>query len=277
MRRLQIALLAALFVPSLACQDKQEMSPEELQARIASKIEDADVRLRNNKVKDAEEIYNWILQQEPNHARALRGLALVRYEEKDLQAAEELANKAAAANGEDHEVHAVLGKIYDKTERHAEAAQAWGKAFELEPTNSRYGLAQGIALRDAKQLDEAEAVLRKVADLDPEVQFVYTDLGDTLREKGELDEALKLYMKAQTIFASDRRAFAGAAQVYETKGDTTNAINQWSTYIRMDCCSNFSNEVAKPKLEALRQKEQQELAAETPTPIEGEGDDDQAG
>ncbi len=272
MRRLQIALLAALLAPSLACESKPEMTPEELQARIASKIEEADVRLRNNKAKDAEEIYNWVLQQEPQNARALRGLALVRYEEDDIKAAEDFATKAAAANGEDHEVQAVLGKIYDKTERYAEAATAWGKAFELEPDNSRYGLAQGNALRNAKNLDEAEKVLRKVADLDPEVQFVYTDLGDTLREKGELDEALKLYMKAQTIFASDRRAFAGAAQVYEQKGDTTNAINQWSTYIRMDCCSNYSNDTAKPKLEALRQKEQEELAGEQPTVVDDEGD-----
>lgn len=272
MRRLQIALLSALLIPALACEDKPEVSPEELQARIASKVEEADVRLRNNKAKDAEEIYNWVLSQDANNARALRGLALVRYQEKDIKAAEDFANKALAANSEDHAVHAVLGKIYDKTERPAEAAQAWGKAFELEPTNSRYGLSQGNALRKAKKLDEAAAVLRKVADLDPEVQFVYTDLGDTLREKGQLDEALKLYMKAQTIFASDRRAFAGAAQVYEAQGDTTNAINQWSTYIRMDCCSDFSNDVAKPTLEALRKKEQEEIAAET-APTEG----DQAG
>ncbi len=272
MRRLQLALLSALMVAPLGCEQKPEVTPEELQSKIAAKLKEADTRQRNNKLKDAEAQYAWILEQDANHAGALRGMAQLRLGEKDIKGAEDLATKAAAANGEDPDVQAVLGKIYDKTERYAEAATAWGKAYELEPTNARYGLAQGIALRHAKQYDQAEAVLRKVADQEPEVQFVYTELGDTLREQDRLDEALKTYMKAQTIFASDRRAHAGAAQVYETKGDTTHAINEWSSYIRMDCCSDYSNDVAKPKLEALRQKEQGELGEATAPEGEAEGE-----
>ena len=30
------------------------------------------------------------------------------------------------------------------------------------------------------------------------------------------------------------------------------AIDEWSTYIRMDCCSEYSNNVAKKRIKALQ-------------------------
>jgi tetratricopeptide (TPR) repeat protein len=49
---------------------------------------------------------------------------------------------------------------------------------------------------------------------------VYTELGDTLREQGKLDEALKAYMKALIEHAGDKTAHAGAAQVYELQNNS---------------------------------------------------------
>ena len=137
-------------------------------------------------------------------------------------------------------------------DKHAEAAEAYGKAFELVPDNSDYGLHYGRELKRAGKFDEAEGVLRKVAELDPKAQFVFTELGDVLREKNQLDESLKTYMKAQNTYPSNREAFAGAALTYEAKGDNKNALDEWSTYITMDCCSDFSKNVAQKKVETLK-------------------------
>ena len=68
----------------------------------------------------------------------------------------------------------------------------------------------------------------------------------------KLDAALKAYLKAQSKYASDKMAFAGAAFVYEAKGQDSKALDEWSRYIQRDCCSEYSQNVAKPKLEALR-------------------------
>jgi tetratricopeptide (TPR) repeat protein len=80
---------------------------------------------------------------------------------------------------------------------------------------------------------------------------VYTELGDVLREQGKLDEALKTYMKALIEHPGDKTAHAGAAHVYELQNNRPKAIDEWSTYIRMDCCSEFSNNVAKKHMKAL--------------------------
>ena len=36
------------------------------------------------------------------------------------------------------------------------------------------------------------------------------------------------------------------------KNNRGKAIDEWSTYIRMDCCSEFSNTVAKKRIKALQ-------------------------
>ena len=56
-------------------------------------------------------------------------------------------------------------------------------------------------------------------------------------------------------------ARVGAAAVYEKRGEWTEAINELSEYVRMDCCTHYSDDVVKPKLEELRKKEQEALAA----------------
>jgi predicted negative regulator of RcsB-dependent stress response len=110
-------------------------------------------------------------------------------------------------------------------------------------------------------------------------RFVHTELGDVLRQTDRLDEALKTYMKAQSTYQSDKMARAGAAMVYEEKGDVRHALDEWSAYIRMDCCSEYSNDVAKKKVMELGLLEGQadngagEAGDAAPVPAEG----DQAG
>ena len=94
--------------------------------------------------------------------------------------------------------------------------------------------------------------VQALGNLDPNIHFVWTEIGDCVREQNRMDEALKLYMKAQNTYASDRMARAGAALVYESKGDIKHALDEWSAYIRMDCCSEYSNTVAKQKIQQLK-------------------------
>jgi hypothetical protein len=67
-------------------------------------------------------------------------------------------------------------------------------------------------------------------------------------------------------------ARAGAAFIYEAKGENALALNEWSAYIRMDCCSPYSNDVAKKKIMELQvviPKMEGQTPAEAP-PAEGE-------
>jgi Flp pilus assembly protein TadD len=148
-----------------------------------------------------------------------------------------------------------MAKVYDLTDRPVEAASAYAAAWALNLDDARLGLGQGKALLKAKKFAEAETVLRKVGEEDPEIQYVWSALGDAMREQGKNDEALGMYMKAQNKYDSDKSAYAGATMIYEAKGENSKAIDQLSRYIQRDCCSSYSKEWANPKLLELKAKE----------------------
>lgn len=242
--------LALLLAP--ACTAKPAVDPAEQAAQMKKDLTNATVRIKDGKYKEAEEMLKRVLAVDPANPEAQAGMGQILLADKQYDAAVVQLEAAAAKLPDDAEVQASLGEVYKRLERHADAAAAWGAAFKANPTHGNYGLEQGQALRRAKQLDAAEEVLREVAKVDKQTEFVFTELGDVLREQGKLDEALKTYMKALIEHAGDKSAHAGAAQVYELQNNSAKAIDEWSTYIRMDCCSEFSTNVAKKHMDALR-------------------------
>ncbi len=252
LRSLAACLTLALATPlSPACKSKDEPTPEELAKQRARKLDEARVRIRNNKEKDAEALLLSILEAEPEHPEALSLMARVRMAEGDYETAQVLFERAIKGGADDAETYFYLGESFRLRKLHDKAVAPYRKAFERAPEKADYGLALGIALEKTKQWAEAEKVLSKVADLDPGARFVWTELGNAVREQGRLDDALRDYLKAQNTYGDDKMAHAGAALVYEAKGDIKRALDEWSQYIRKDCCSEYSNNVAKKKIMEL--------------------------
>ncbi|HEY8377566.1 MAG TPA: tetratricopeptide repeat protein [Nannocystis sp.] len=251
-RTARLALALVLALPP-ACTSTPTVDPAEQAAQLKKDLANANGRVNDEKWQEAETILTRVLSTEPNNHEALALMAKVQlYGHKDAAKSLELIDKAIAGKADVPDYHATRASALEKQGKDVEAAQAWGKASELDPDNGNYGLHQGQALRRAKQLEQAEAVFREVIKRDEAVKFVYSELGDVLREQGKLDEALVTYAKAMIQYAGDKSAHAGAAQVYEAKGETQKAIDEWSTYIRMDCCSEFSTNVAKKRIAALQ-------------------------
>src|SRR5690606_983938 len=117
------------------------------------------------KVKDAEKIYTRILEQQPDNAQALAGLGKVRFEQGNNAEAEKLLRKSVELAVDVPENHATLGRVYEQMKNSPEAAKAFGRAFELDREKSEYGLPYGIHLKESGQYDEAEKILREVAEL----------------------------------------------------------------------------------------------------------------
>ena len=249
-RSLVLALLLA--VTAGACSSEPQVDPAEVAAKRERDLANGRTRLRDSKIDEAEALFKNVLATDPKNAHALHGLGRVKYERSQYDESVDLLQKAIAEDASVAEFHASLGTTLAIQKKHAEAAAAFGKAFELEGENGDYGLNWGKNLNLAKKYAEAEEVLRKVAEVDRKARFVLCELGDALREQGKLDEALVTYMKAQTENADDKMAYAGAALVYEAKGDIKHALDQWSTYIRMDCCSDYSKDVARKKMLELK-------------------------
>lgn len=245
-----VSLLAASALLT-AC-EKKGLTPEEQAAKNKEDLSNGAARVREEKYAEAEPMFARVLAVDPENAEALAGMGRTKLGQKKYDEAAALLERAAAKLPDDGPIQASLGEVYGKQDRHVESAAAYGAAFKADPNNGNLGIAQSHALIKAKQLDQAEQVLREVVKVDPQAEYVYTDLGDTLRLQGKLDESLKSYMKALIEHVGDKKAHAGAAQVYELQDNKAKAIDEWSTYIRMDCCSEFANSVAKPSIAKLQ-------------------------
>lgn len=250
---LSLVLSLALPVTVLSsCTEKSALSPEDQAAQNKKDLSNGAARVRDEKYDEAEPMFARVLAVDPENAEALAGMGRVKLGLKKYDEGVALLERAAAKLPEDGPLQASLGEAYAKLERHMDSATAYGLAFKADPANGNLGIAQGHALQKAKQLDQAETVLREVAKNDAQAEYVYTELGDVLRAQGKLDEALHSYMKALIEHVGDEKAHAGAAEVYELQNNRGKAIDEWSTYIRMDCCSEYSNKVAKKRIKALQ-------------------------
>ena len=250
-----LSLFLSLAVPVTvlsACSDKSALSPEDQAAQNKKDLANGAARVRDEKYDEAEPMFARVLAVDGENAEALAGMGRVKLGQKKFDEAIAALERAAAKNPDDGALQASLGELYAKLDRHMDSATAYGLAFKADPNNGNLGIAQGHGLQKAKQLDQAEAVLREVAKNDPQAEYVYTELGDVLRAQGKLDEALHSYMKALIEHVGDEKAHAGAAEVYELQQHRGKAIDEWSTYIRMDCCSEYSNNVAKKRIKALQ-------------------------
>ncbi len=246
-----ITLVIALIGTSAGCSGDPQVDPAEQAEKVKKNLKSARVHIADGDYEKARLMLKEVRSIDPNNVDAMYGMGRVAFADGANADAIKLLEKATTAEPENHEYLFWLGEVYKAEENWGAAAGAYGKAFALDSENGDYGLAQGKMLKKAKKFAEAEPILRKVLEIDEQVEFVYTELGDVLRETGKADEALRTYMKAQTVHPGDLMAHAGAALVYEDKGDIKHALDEWSTYVRMDCCSDYSKTVARKKIETL--------------------------
>lgn len=247
--------LSVCIFAVLACGDE---SVDYSSSQLEKDLSTGQMHLQHERFQHAEAMFTRILEHEPQHPKALHGLAQVLIETKDYRKALPLLEQALASDSENAEIQVSAGRCYAALEKYTEAAKAYGHAFHLQPQQAVYGLKQGKNLKKSKAWKEAEEILQSVAKLDPYIEFVYTELADVLREQGKLEQALIMYMKAQTIHPGDRMAHAGAAMVYEQKNQLAHAIDEWAAYIRMDCCSDYSKNVAQVTIASLRERYRQD-------------------
>lgn len=241
--------LFALSLGMPGCKKQADAPPAK---SIEAQLKAADARLAADGFVDAKARYEKILAVSPNNSSAYRGLGAVEIQQGNFEAALPPLKKAVAADAKNAAAHASLGFAQEQLKQYPAAASAYAQAHTLDPEHSEWTVAYGRNLRLSKKLAEAEKVLTELSKHDPDVHYVYSELGDTQREAGRLDDALRSYMKAQKQHASDKSAWAGAAQVYEAKGETTLALNEWAEYIRRDCCSPYSKNVAHKRLARLK-------------------------
>ncbi len=107
-----------------------------------------------------------------------------------------MADEEARRKAEDH-YYAALDLVSEG--EHERAVAEYQKSLDADPTftETMHGLAR--ALQDLGRLDEAIAVAKRIAEIDPEDVLAYTSLSVLYQKKGMIPEAEAEGAKARVL------------------------------------------------------------------------------
>jgi len=111
----------------------------------------------------AEEVLRQLLDEDPQHARALNKLGVIFARRKDLQQAEMCFNEALALDPSLASAHSNLGNIYAERGWHARAKAAYEQALLLEPDNSTALHNLGVLYRKSGDIAKGVSLLKEAS------------------------------------------------------------------------------------------------------------------
>ena len=109
-----------------------------------------------------------------------------------------------------------LGKSLKAQGKLPEAEEAYRKALEINPKNTRVFNNLGNLLRDQGKIEEAEVCYKNALVLDPK-GIAHTNLGNLYKEQGKLDLTEDYYLKAISISPKCIDAYYNLAKLYKVQ------------------------------------------------------------
>uniref|UniRef100_A0A7V5XHN1 Tetratricopeptide repeat protein n=1 Tax=Thermodesulfobacterium geofontis TaxID=1295609 RepID=A0A7V5XHN1_9BACT len=116
------------------------------------------------------EIFNKVLEIDPNHIKALEARAVIYVQKNELELAQNDLEKAISIEPENARLYFRLGQIYYRKKDLDKALELFTKAIDLEPTYPAAYMARSQVLREKGleeaadlELDKAVAVQRELA------------------------------------------------------------------------------------------------------------------
>ncbi|AFY53857.1 Tfp pilus assembly protein PilF [Rivularia sp. PCC 7116] len=150
-----------------------KLNPEETRYAVLL----AQAKQQTGDKEGAAQAYRTVLETKPGDLPALQGMVALLLEQKRPEAAigllEESLNKAEKANKiepnsvDTTAVQVLLGNVYAKEKRYAQALSAYDKVIKNDPKDFRPVLAKAMVLKDQGKTEEAQPLFTKAASLAP--------------------------------------------------------------------------------------------------------------
>ncbi len=124
------------------------------------------------------EIFNKVLELDPNHVKALEARAVIYMQKEEMELAENYLQKAISIEPENARLYFRLGQVYYRKKDLDKALELFTKAIDLEPAYPAAYMARSQILREKGmeeaadlELDKAVSVQREIAKARKVVDF----------------------------------------------------------------------------------------------------------
>ena len=167
--------------------------------QTASLIRDGLALQRAGALDEATQIYQQVLDREPEHFDALQLMATVCAQRNKLIEVVEWLKRALRVNNRLVSLHLSLGEVLLELKRFEEALACYQSVIEIDPADAESYFSAGVLAWKLGRLDEAIAFLRGAIGLRPEFASAHRYLGHILMALNRSEEALDSYTKALQI------------------------------------------------------------------------------
>jgi eukaryotic-like serine/threonine-protein kinase len=182
-------------------------------------------------VDAAMNFYQDALKQDAGFALAYAGLSeasLVEYREKKdpfwAQKALAAAQQAQRLNDNSAEVHFVLGRVYSRTGKSAEAIAELKRTVAIEPNSDDGYRGLGSVYLTLGQKDQALEAYGKAVQINSYYWYNYNQLGHAYSEFGEYDKALAAFKRVIELEPDNATGYMNIGVVYSQQGKYEEAI-----------------------------------------------------
>jgi len=141
-----------------------------------------------------------------------------------LSEAEALYRRALAVQPDHPDALHLLGVLAYQARRYDAAVATISRAIRQNGRNAHYFSNLGNALRDQGNLDEAIAAYRQAIGVRPDFADGHSNLGNALRDQGRLDEAIAAYRRAIGLKPDYAEAHSNLAVALRDQGGLDEAI-----------------------------------------------------
>lgn len=150
----------------------------------------------NGKLQEARAVYQWILEDEPDHPVALHFTGVLAQQVGRYDIAERLIRRAIDVMPGYTEAHVSLALMLIDLQRFEEAQEACAHALALDSTHAPALYCMGNVLRALGRPEEAVHYYRASVAVKPDFADAWANLGDVLQSLGASMEAHVAYQKA---------------------------------------------------------------------------------
>ncbi|MBN2372308.1 tetratricopeptide repeat protein [bacterium] len=187
---------------------------------------------RQGAYEEAYRLYNQILEKNPSHPGALKGLGFLFYQQKRFPQAEGLLRKSLELDSSDMDSLCMLGRISLETGK-SHAADYFQQALSLQPGSSQLKLLLAKALMQDKHYDQAEALLKQILCHEPDHLGALNTLARIMQSHGDNGAAMDLFRKILELRPGLAEAHFNHASMAQLSGDMDVAVSGYKKAIEL--------------------------------------------
>lgn len=207
----------------------------------------AESLLKEGNIDKALEVYNSILEQDPQSIPARLGVASIYSQLYKIKAAQREFTKVLAQDPNNSQAHNGIGMTYyrmttssnmairEKTGLlYNRAADEFKQAIDLDSTNDQALANLGIIYQHQGRYEEAEAKYKESLMHNPNNPNANYRLGTILYDKGDIDTAISYYQRALQEDSKNSSAHYHLGEALVAKGKYSEAIDSLQTSLYLN-------------------------------------------